>query len=533
LTVHRLILLDFLESSMNSAHVCSAIQKGLMSRRLVHLDVCAVSADGCSVNLKAHAEIERDMDVQWFLNICISHCTNNAGDQANFPTFATLWSLLMKVSISDNAKILWEKRTECAWLLHSSTRWFSKYDVVERLFKYFGDFQALLEEMVRNHVSPASSGKLLNLFEDGSTKWHARIELSAYVECLFYLRNFCYRMEGDGDLIFTAATSIDELFETYPNRSLPMMPSTKRLISQAVEWTNAHLPAEQEDNGGEPAQRRTVDEVRAAIPRPRRAAAVVTVRQATFAGETDAQRRHREHRDQREAQVEEARLAEVYQQAQEDAVAAEAADQARSPPRTEDEWMDHLKRGLEPSIHYVLNRFSDGGDRYQQVQLYRAARLFNPVYAKTVTQGRACALIETLRVYQPLNKDSVIESLKASWKYYKDKASLVPINKEAGLNILQWHYDCWLENHNYIAEEMFLDEDCLHCQREKSSSCSCIQDIMCWWETASLLALILPSSAPAERVFSILNRMWTDLQTRALSDIIRTSMFLACNKRSL
>ena len=63
------------------------------------------------------------------------------------------------------------------------------------------------------------------------------------------------------DLIFTAATSIDELFETYPNRSLPMMLSTKRLISQAVEWTNAHLPAEQEDNGGEPAQRRTVDEV--------------------------------------------------------------------------------------------------------------------------------------------------------------------------------------------------------------------------------------------------------------------------------
>jgi hypothetical protein len=97
----------------------------------------------------------------------------------------------MKVFISNTAKILWERTTQCAWLLHSSTRWFSKYDVVERLFKYFGDVQGLLERMVQNNVSPASSGKLLNLFEDDSTKWHARIELSAYVECLFYLLNFC------------------------------------------------------------------------------------------------------------------------------------------------------------------------------------------------------------------------------------------------------------------------------------------------------------------------------------------------------
>lgn len=519
---------------MNSAHVCSAIQKGLASRRLLHTDVSAVSADGCSVNLKAHISIERDYDVKWFLNVCISHCTNNAGDQANFPTFATLWSHLMKVFLSDKAKILWFRTTQCAWLLHSSTRWFSKYDVVERFFKYFGDVQALLERMVEDNISPASSGKLLKLFDDNSTKWHAQIELSAYVECLFFLRNFCYRMEGDGDLIFMAAYSIEELFETFPDRSLPKMPSTERLISQAVEWTNEHLPVQHDDDcGGEPEQRRTVDEVRAAISRPRRVAAIERVRQATFAGETNSQRRKREKVEQREVQLEEARLAEVYEQDQEDAVAVEAVNQALSPPRTRDEWMDHLKRGLEPSIHYVLDRFSEGGDRYEQVVVYRAARLFNPVYANTLTQGRAYALIETLRAYHPLNKDSIIESLKASWHHYKTRASLVIDKKEVDINILQWHYDCWLENHDYVAQEKFQHEGCLHCQRLKCSSCTCIKDLMCWWETASALALILPSSAPAERVFSILNRMWTDLQTSALSDIIRTSMFLTCNKRNL
>jgi hypothetical protein len=126
--------------------------------------------------------------------------------------------------------------------------------------------------------------------------------------------------------------------------------------------------------------------------------------------------------EQHEVQLEEARRVEVYQKDQEDAVASiEAANQALSPPRTRDEWMDHLKRGLEPSIHYVLDRFSEGGDRHQQVLVYRAARLFNPVYAKTLTQERAYALIETLRVYHPLNKDSIIESLKASWHHYKEK----------------------------------------------------------------------------------------------------------------
>ena len=61
-TVHRLILLDFLESRMNSAHVCSAIQKGLASPRLLHSDVCAVSADArCSVNLRAHTRDKKPL----------------------------------------------------------------------------------------------------------------------------------------------------------------------------------------------------------------------------------------------------------------------------------------------------------------------------------------------------------------------------------------------------------------------------------------------------------------------------------------
>jgi len=139
-------------------------------------------------------------------------------------------------------------------------------------------------------------------------------------------------------------------------------------------------------------------------------------------------------------------------------------------------------------------------------------------------------LIDKLRAYNPLNNDLIIRSLKSSWRNYKARASLV-VTEE--IDVLQWHYGCWLENKEYLTDEKYRYESCMHCNRTKHSSCTCVETIMNWWEVASLLALILPSSAPAERVFSILNRMWTDLQTRALSETIRASMFLACNKRRL
>jgi hypothetical protein len=72
--------------------LCSAIQKGLASWRLLHTDVGAVSSDRCLVNFKAHVDI---------------------------------------------------------------------------------DVQAQLERMVQDNALPASSGKLLNLFEGDSPKGHA------------------------------------------------------------------------------------------------------------------------------------------------------------------------------------------------------------------------------------------------------------------------------------------------------------------------------------------------------------------------
>jgi hypothetical protein len=65
--------------------------------------------------------------------------------------------------------------------------------------------------------------------------------------------------------------------------------------------------------------------------------------------------------------VENAVLAGQHQQVQEEGIAAKAANQTQNLPLSREEWIIHIKSGLEPAIKYVLSRFSEGGDRFHQV----------------------------------------------------------------------------------------------------------------------------------------------------------------------
>jgi hypothetical protein len=81
-----------------------------------------------------------------------------------------------------------------------------------------------------------SASKLLELINHDVKSLFLKIELAAFVEVLFPFRNFCYAMEGDGDLAFVAGERVDSLFITYPNGNLPETPSANQLIRKAVEF---------------------------------------------------------------------------------------------------------------------------------------------------------------------------------------------------------------------------------------------------------------------------------------------------------
>ena len=73
---------------------------------------------------------------------------------------------------------------------------------------------------------------------------------------------------------------------------------------------------------------------------------------------------------------------------------------------------------------------------------------------------------------------------------------------------------------------------CRYCN-SVNRDCTCYSDLKAWWEAAQLIALVQPSSAAAERVFSLVNNMYKSQQSMTLSDSIKLALYLAYNKRDL
>ena len=162
-------------------------------------------------------------------------------------------------------------------------------------------------KIVEQGISPANSMKLCDLLLDPKKSFKLKVELCAYVEGLEDLRNLCYLLEGDGtDVCFKVFGRIKAFQDVYPDGAMKTLPSTNRVIMEAIESAlkptaegggGFHAPAANTPSVCPP---RTVADIRGVArsavvaDRPRRQAAIQAVRSAVFAGETDAQRRRRQ-----------------------------------------------------------------------------------------------------------------------------------------------------------------------------------------------------------------------------------------------
>ena len=60
-----------------------------------------------------------------------------------------------------------------------------------------------------------------------------KIELCAYIDGLFELRNMCYYLETDtNDVTFKVARRVEEFTTKFPEGTMMYLPSTERLIMQ-------------------------------------------------------------------------------------------------------------------------------------------------------------------------------------------------------------------------------------------------------------------------------------------------------------
>ena len=73
------------------------------------------------------------------------------------------------------------------------------------------------------------------------------------------------------------------------------------------------------------------------------------------------------------------------------------------------------------------------------------------------------------------------------------------------LAIMTWQYRTKLR----ASSDQASDKTCRYCPA-KTSECGCYGNLEVWWEACQLAALVLPSLATAERVFSLTKNLFGD-----------------------
>ena len=134
----------------------------------------------------------------------------------------------------------------------------------------------------------------------------------------------------------------------------------------------------------------------------------------------------------------------------------------------------------------------------QSVALFKAARLFSPRYIK-ISRPTATD-VDWLRVVPFLSWNDVIQSLKDELPDYIGKAYATPDVFDDFIDTLPW----WKAT---------------------------VQDLPCWAAAVQKMVLVQPSSAAAERVFSLLVTMFGDQQHEALEDYLEAALMLRINSR--
>ena len=143
-------------------------------------------------------------------------------------------------------------------------------------------------------------------------------------------------------------------------------------------------------------------------------------------------------------------------------------------------------------MDYFVAKFQD--DLSDSVCAFKAAQLFVPWKVREMMP--TCSAVDMLKSFPFLNNAAVLQNLKSELSsYVANVADVCP-----DFDILLW----W-QNH--------------------------MTDLPHWSSVVKDVVLVQPSSAAAERVFSILQLSFGPQQDRSLQDYVQSSIMLQYNKR--
>ena len=220
-----------------------SIEYGITSKRLL-----AAMRDRASVNAVAMQTIK--VEFPHMIDVgCYFHTIDLVGDKfraPNIDNFIRLWVSLF--AHNPRARLWWKGRTGKTMSSYSSTRWWSKWEVMSQIISFFGDIAPFLQ--ANPELSPPTNRKLLEMLQIPTVKaymyMYVQIALAAIVDAGEAFVKATYNLEGDGSLVLGCYEILSTLTASIQVGHYPNVQAVARTLSggspvtlqQWVEYVN-------------------------------------------------------------------------------------------------------------------------------------------------------------------------------------------------------------------------------------------------------------------------------------------------------
>jgi hypothetical protein len=165
------------------------------------------------------------------------------------------------------------------------------------------------------------------------------------------------------------------------------------------------------------------------------------------------------------------------------------------------------------------------------IDISKAATVWVPKEAASLSRAEALRRIDLLRVYRRAIDTETIEAVKEEWVTYRQLIDAgaydAVINAVIGANAEG------ADGEGAPAEENAEPRDEDVCKAIMTFFKNHEKKVPAFAKVAKLLAVIPTSSAAAERVFSLLRRMFDDTQQSTLEDKLELALLLKYNDRNM
>ena len=141
---------------------------------------------------------------------CFSHTLDNVGEKMHTPILNEfMTSLISLFSRIPKATLIWGSQTGISMVSYSTTRWWSKFELIEQVHDLFADICTFL---TNDELPSTTTRKLLAIVNDAVSLRKLKMELAVTVDAMHPFVRATYDLEGDGPLVLYAYQKLSSLY---------------------------------------------------------------------------------------------------------------------------------------------------------------------------------------------------------------------------------------------------------------------------------------------------------------------------------